>query len=558
MAQLIVPAEVEGPILACSEGLSFWGGVDPETGDVIDAHHPQFGQSLAGRIVLMPTSRGSCSGSGVLLALALTGRAPAALVFREAEDILTLGALIAARMFERPLAVVRLCERDYEALSKESSARITGEALESGALSLPLATLSAEDLDLTAADRAMLAGDDGPAVKLAMETLCTMAAVQGAGRLLDVTRVHIDGCIYHSPANLRFAETMAQMGAKVRVPTTMNAISVDHANWRRQGVPEAFGLPASQLADAYLQMGAQPSFTCAPYQMADRPGAGEDIGWSESNAVIYANSVLGARTAKHPDYLDLCIALTGRAPCAGVYLAENRAARRRIAVELPEGYDDAIWPLLGWVAGQLAPDRIPLLTGLEDTNPSEDDLRALCAAFGTTSAAPMLHVAGVTPEGDLAPAADADTVRLTRADLAQAWRGFNAGASQIDLVSLGSPHFSLEETRRFAALMEGRQKHKDVAVIITLGRGILETARAEGLISRLEAAGVQIVPDLCWCSITEPVLPPRARTLMTNSGKYAHYAPGLCGRAVRFGSLQDCAIAAQSGQAPAEPPVWLR
>jgi hypothetical protein len=338
----------------------------------------------------------------------------------------------------------------------------------------------------------------------------------------------------------------------------MNAISVDHGNWRSQGVPADFGLPASQLADAYLQMGALPTFTCAPYQLDDRPGAGEDVGWSESNAVIYANSVLGARTSKHPDYLDLCIALTGRAPRSGVYVAENRLARRRIAVELPAGYDDAFWPLLGWVAGQLAPDRIPLLTGLETTQPSEDDLRALCAAFGTTSAAPMLHVAGITPEGNGPPANDADSLRLTREDLAQAWHGFNAGGREVELVSLGSPHFSLAEIRRFAALMEGRQRHKDVAVIITLGRSILETARAEGLVARLEAAGVQIVPDICWCSITEPVLPPQARTLMTNSGKYAHYAPGLCGRGVRFGSLQDCAIAAQSGQAPADLPAWLR
>lgn len=557
MAQLVVPAEVEGQILICSEGLSFWGGVDPDTATVIDAHHAQFGQALDGRIVLMPTSRGSCSGSGVLLALALNGKAPAALVFREDEDILTLGALIAARMFDRPLAIARLSGPEYDALSQQTAARITATAIESEGLSLPLARLSADALDLTPEDRAMLAGEAGPAARLAMETLCTMAVVQGARELIDVTRVHIDGCIYHSSANLRFAEAMAGMRGQVRVPTTMNAISVDYANWRDQQVPADFGEPASRLAEAYLQMGAQPSFTCAPYQLPDRPAAGENIGWSESNAVIYANSVLGARTAKHPDYLDLCIALTGRAPRSGVYLDENRLARRRIAVELPEGYDDSFWPLLGWVVGQKAPDRIPLLTGLEEATPSEDDLRALCAAFGTTSAAPMLHVAGVTSVGGRPAAADADEGHITRADLARAWRSFNAGGRQIDLISLGSPHFSLDEMRRFAALMAERRTHANVSVIVTLGRATYEAAEKEGLVTRLEDAGVQILRDLCWCSITEPLLPPRARVLMTNSGKYAHYAPGLCGREVRFGSLRDCAAAAQTGRAPANPPEWL-
>lgn len=557
MAQLIVPGEVEGPVLVCSEGLSFWGGVDPESGHVIDAHHGQHGQSLAGRVVMMPTSRGSCSGSGVLLALALNGCAPAALIFREDEDILTLGALIAARMFDQPIAVLRLSDTEYEEVSKAAFARIAGDRLEADSLSLPLSALAEDRLTLSAADRATLDGSEGPAAKLAMETLRTMAVLQGAEDFVDVSRVHIDGCIYHSDANLRFAQTMAEMGAQVRVPTTMNAISVDYENWRSQGVPSAFGVPASELAGAYLRIGAQPTFTCAPYQLEDRPRAGEDIGWSESNAVIYANTVLGARTAKHPDFLDLCIALTGRAPRAGVYLEDNRVARRRIEVELPEGYDDSLWPLLGWLAGEVAPDRIPLLTGLETTSPSEDDLRALCAAFGTTSAAPMLHLAGITPEADRPAAPDADSVRLTRADFARAWREFNSGGEAIDLVSLGSPHFSLEETRRFAALMKERRCHSGVAAIITLGRKVYEAAQAEGLVALLEAAGVRFIPDICWCSITEPLFPPTTKVLMTNSGKYAHYAPGLCDRKVRFGSLADCAAAAQSGTAPAELPAWL-
>ncbi|HCE72217.1 MAG TPA: hypothetical protein DET67_13905, partial [Ruegeria sp.] len=132
MAQCIVAAAASGPVLVCDEGLSFWGGVDPETGRVIDAHHPQHGAALAGAVVMMPTSRGSCSGSGVLLALALNGHAPAALVFREGEDVLTLGALVAAWMYDRPVAVLRLSAAEYAALAMEPSAEVTPERLTAG------------------------------------------------------------------------------------------------------------------------------------------------------------------------------------------------------------------------------------------------------------------------------------------------------------------------------------------------------------------------------------------------------------------------------------------
>ena len=556
-ALLIVPAEAEAEVVVCSEGLSFWGGVDPDNGIVIDAHHDLNGQSLAGKIVLMPTSRGSCSGSGVLLQLAVNGCAPAALVFREDEEVLTLGALIARHMFDRTIGVVRLPVADYEALSMQRSARFEGTRLTSGVLTIDLHPVTRNDLELTPDDTAMLVGDRGKPLALAMEVICAMAAAQGAARLIDVTCGHIDGCIYAHDANLVFAETMADMGAKVAIPTTINAISVDRENWTDHGLAPAFGQAASRLADAYVRMGARPTFTCAPYLASDVPQLGEDIGWSESNAVIFANSVLGARTAKHPDYLDLFIALTGRAPHSGVYLTENRRAQTVIDVTMPDHFDDALWPLLGWIAGGLAPDRVPLLTGLEQAAPSRDDLRALCAAFGTTSAAPLLHVAGVTPEGAMAPAPHAGRATIGKTDLAAAWHELNAGPREVDLIALGSPHFSLEETRRFAALLGGSKKHPDVSVIITLGRDILARARSEGLVDQLEAAGVRFYSDLCWCSIVEPIIPIEAKTLMTNSGKYAHYAPGLSGRNVRFGSLEDCARTATTGVARTDPPAWI-
>ena len=555
--ELIVAAEARGSILLCEEGLSVWGGVDSATGRIIDAHHPQHGESLAGRVVMMPTSRGSCTGSGVLLGLAFAGTAPKALVFRETEDILTLGALVAARMFGHEIAVLRLTAPEYDRLALETHVEITARRLKAGEIDWPLAPVSNTALVLSDMEREFLDGSFVEAARIAMDIVTTMAIAQGAARLTEVSRVHIDGCIYASPAFLTFARTMADKGGSVRVPTTMNAISVDHANWRGQGVPEAFGLPASGLADAYVEMGAMPSFTCAPYLLNDRPRAGEDIAWAESNAVIYANSILGARTAKHADFMDLCIALTGRTALTGVYLEENRAPRRIITVTVPEDADDAFWPLLGWLVGHAAPDRIPIIYGLEDLKPTEDDLKALCAAFGTTSAAPMLHIAGITPEANLAPTSDADRVAIGASDFARLWDDFNQAEERVDLIALGSPHFSAAECAAFASLMEGKFVHSNVAAIVTLGRETLSAIAANGVKARLESSGVHIVADLCWCSISEPVFPSDAKVLMTNSGKYAHYAPGLSNRAVRFGSLAQCAGAAQTGIAPAGPPPWI-
>ena len=168
----------------------------------------------------------------------------------------------------------------------------------------------------------------------------------------------------------------------------------------------------------------------------------------------------------------------------------------------------------------------------------------------------MLHVAGITPEAaDFAQPSDCVTV--TRADLARVWAELNTGPQAIDLAAFGSPHFSATECQAVADLATGHRA-KGTEVIVTVGQNVLAEIAANGVLARLEAFGAQVIADICWCSITEPLLPPKAQTLMTNSGKYAHYAPGLSGRAVRFGSLADCMNTARSGMAPASAPLWLK
>ncbi|MBX3583099.1 MAG: DUF521 domain-containing protein [Rhizobiaceae bacterium] len=560
-SRTIVAGEAQGEVLATTQALSFWGGVDPATGDIIDVHHPLCGCNLAGRVLFMPTSCGSCSGSGVILDLVLSGRAPAALVFRDSEDVLTLGVLIAREMFGKHVPVVCLAPTAFDRLSHSRNARIYGGVLSTDLGDELLLPPTTNELDLDKDDAAILAGRDGIAAAQAMKIVVAMAIQQGAKELLNISRAHIDGCIYASPANLTFAERMAEMGARVRVPTTMNAISVDMANWRRQGTPSSFGEPAARLAQAYVKMGCLPSYTCSPYLLSTVPTFGENVAWAESNAVVFANTVIGARTAKHPDFLDLCIAITGRAPAAGVYLEENRRPQRIIDVAAPTVVDDAFWPLIGYTAGKFSPDRIPLLRGLEDMKPTRDDLKAMCAAFGTTSGAAMLHVEGITPEASLTPKADADKVTIGRHDLVGAWLELNSGPEDVQLVAIGSPHASADEcaelARALSAALKGRRRPSDVAVIVTAGQETIDEIRLNGILGCLSDAGVQVLPDICWCSISEPVFPPATRAVLTNSGKYAHYGPGLCNRPVRLGSLKDCVEAAITGRASPGLPDWL-
>ncbi|MEX4004430.1 aconitase X [Paraburkholderia sp. EG285A] len=571
--RVLVEGSAQAELVYSGMGLSFWGGVEPFTGEVIDRHHPLSGQFVNGRILAIPSGRGSCTGSSVMLELILNGHAPAGLILAEPDEILTLGVLVAQEVFGKSFPVVSLGAEFFSKLEGAPAVRISegqvtilDEVPDEG-WSIPHADqnafVPAQSILLSDVDSKILRGESGKAAQVAMQLVLRMAELQGAKELIDVSQAHIDGCIYTGPASLRFAEQLVQWGGKVKVPTTLNSISVDKRKWQELGVDKAFGEPASALGDAYLNMGARVSFTCAPYLLDSKPKLGEQIVWAESNAVLFANSVLGARTLKYPDYLDISIALTGRAPFVGSHVEAGRRATMRIDVQKPEAADDAFWPLLGYTVGLLAKTEIPVVCGLENALPQLDDLKAFSAAFATTSASPMFHIVGATPEAKTVEEAlgarePTKILAIGRDDLATSWRELDSSPEHaVQLVSLGNPHFSITECEYLAKLCAGRSKHPDTELVVTMGREINDQAAAAGYVATLEQFGATLITDTCWCMLGEPVIPRHTSTLMTNSGKYAHYAPGLVGRKVRFGSLADCVEAACQGQLPTRLPVWL-
>jgi predicted aconitase len=417
-------------------------------------------------------------------------------------------------------------------------------------------------LTLSERDQAMLAGDRGPAAQLAMSIVVRMAAVYGASELMDVSQAHIDSTIYLGDATLEFAERLASLGARVAVPTSLNVSGVDECGWKDWAVSPEWAAKAARQMLAYERMGASPTWTCAPYQTKMRPSFGQQVAWGESNAIAFANSVIGARTERYPDLLDVCCAITGRVPAVGLHLTENRAGELLLRLErVPQALqeDDQFFAVLGHLVGKLAGDSIPVIDGVS-VRPAEDQLKAFAAAAASSGRVALFHLVGVTPEAPTLEAAfqgRAVPVPMTigTADLRAARQELTtADGRDLDMVILGSPHFSVAEFRQLAPLVAGRRANPRVKFLITSGRLMKELAEEAGVLAPIVEFGAQITLDTCI--LASPMLPPEIQTLRTNSAKYAYYAPSLLNTRVTFGSLADCVHSAIEGRVVRDESVW--
>jgi len=400
----------------------------------------------------------------------------------------------------------------------------------------------------------MLNGDAGPAPAFAMQMLAAFARAVGAPALLDITGAHIDGCLYHGQVSLDFAERLAGSGGRVRVPTTLNVGALDLIHPELMRMPPAAQTPARRLMRAHEELGCEPSFTCAPYQTRFRPKFGDQIAWGESNAIVFANSVIGARTNRYGDFIDLCCAITGRAPAWGLHLDGPR--RGSILFRLT-GFPsslvvtDALCVALGLIVGRAAGERVPVIEGLPAA--TEDQLKALGAASASSGAVGLFHAVGITPEAPTLAAAFGgrapdSRIEIRPADVARALAHLSTVPDDTPLtaVCLGTPHFSHDEWRRFLQLLRGTAGDRGVPIYVNTGRATLQELQAEGALDDVGGFDVRVVTDTC--TYLTPILERLDGAVMTNSGKWAHYAPGNLGVQVAFGELEDCVASAAAGR----------
>ena len=417
-------------------------------------------------------------------------------------------------------------------------------------------------LTLDARDQALLDGTAGPAAALAMRVVVRTAESMEAEHLLDITGGHIDSCLYHGQAGLDFAQRLADDGAQVSVPTTLNVSSLDLLHPELYRGDDHTRDQARALMNAYEAMGCEPTWTCAPYQMDARPRIGEHVAWAESNAIVFANAVLGARTHRYGDFLDITAAITGRAPAAGLHLDTARHATIVFDVStVPANLLDldVAYPVIGHHIGKLVGSAVPVIVGAP-AGLSEDRLKAIGSAGASSGSLAMFHVVGSTPEApDLETACGGriptDRHVITAADLRAARDQLTTSTNaKLGAISLGTPHYSVPEFARLIELLGDRRIHPDIHAYVNTGRSVAHELDLRGWSTRLADAGVQLVTDTC--TYITPVMADIHGTAMTDSAKWAYYAPGNLGLDVAFGSVEDCVESAVRGEVVRDEGVW--
>ncbi len=420
-------------------------------------------------------------------------------------------------------------------------------------------------LDLDQRDQSMLSGHHGEAMQFAMEIVVKAARIMHASHLIDTSFVHVDACHYYGRAHVDFAQYFVDHGLSFDIPAWTNTVPVSlKQDEIRDGADPVALSEARQLADLYVALGCEPLWTCAPYQLPGGPAFGDQIVGSESNAVAYYNSVVGARTNKYGDFLDVCAGLTGRVPNAGLHRTEGRRGSMLFDIS---GIDEAIRTsemfchVLGHFIGAHAYDAIPVIAGLpSDTH--VDSLKAISAAVAASGGVAMFHAIGVTPEADSADAAFQGLAPRSRTEVShkmicQARDSLSTGNSNgLNMVALGTPHFSFSEFKRLADALDGRSVHADVTFYVSTARHIADLVLMHDWGRQLQASGIDIVIDTC--TYFSPAVRACRGRVMTNSAKWAYYAPGMLDVDVAFGSLGDCVESAVHGEVRRDNDAWTR
>ncbi|RUA16263.1 MAG: hypothetical protein DSY55_04530 [Clostridia bacterium] len=417
------------------------------------------------------------------------------------------------------------------------------------------------ELNLTAAEIALLEGAEGPGVQRAMEIVVTLGRIYGAPDLVPVKHAQIAGVSYKNlgDAGVAFLNEWAAEGARVRVPTTLNPAGMEIDRWREMGFRPDFAIPQIEAIKAFVKMGVTPTMSCTPYLFPDyAPQRGDHLAWAESSAVAWANSVVGAYTNREGGPSALAAAIVGRTARYGYHLPENRRGTHIIEIRCPVR-TIADFGALSYMVGKRVGDGVPWFADLgawlprlpdDKTSGGEagDRLKTLGAGLAAYGAVALYHIADYTPEArDQGEALIAPhPQRIVIDSLAEGYGVMDANPeiTEIDLVTLGCPHASLSELQHIAHRLKGRS----LATRLWITTSQITRARAakEGLVQIIEAAGGEVVADTC--AVVAPVRSLGIRTMATNAGKMANYAPMHSGVKMRYGDRDKCLDAAISGR----------
>jgi len=385
-------------------------------------------------------------------------------------------------------------------------------------------------MQLLPEEEAILAGESGETRQQMMEILVALGKVFSAERLVPIRSAQVSGASYKTIGEAGL-EWLSLLDARVSVPTVLNPVGMDRFLWREMGISPDFAKKQDAVIGAYERLGVKLECTCTPYYIY-QTRFGDHLAWSESSAVAYANSVIGARTNREGGPSALAAAIIGKTPEYGLHRVSERKPQVVVTVEGAAGWNEtALYGALGYHAGKSIGDKIPLLRGLR---PKRDQLKALGAAMAASGAVALFHVEGITPEARIFEydLSGLDAITVESEEILSLMQEI-----PVDAVALGCPHCSSEELRQIAGLLEGRKV--TLPLYIFAARKVIEAT--PDAVAAIERSGGRVYADTCM--VVSPALE-KYGAIMVNSGKAFAYVPNMCGAMVRLGSTEECIEAA--------------
>jgi predicted aconitase len=391
---------------------------------------------------------------------------------------------------------------------------------------------------LTREEEKMYAGEYGPAVEKSMEILVALGDIYGADGMVEIISAQISGVSYKTigDAGLEYLNDLASEGARVQVPSTLNPAGVDLDQWKDLGFPEEFTKKQLLIVEAYRKMGINTTCTCTPYLVGNVPPLGSHIAWSESSAVCYANSVLGARTNREGGPGALSAAICGRTPNYGYHLDQARVPNLLVEVETPLIGSD--YGALGYLVGKAVGNGVPYfkLVDKEQRKPQVNQLKAMGAALASSGAVALYHVENTTPEyrDVMTYTGNLEKLTITRNDLDNTREKLST-AKEPDLVCLGCPHASLDEIGEVALKLKGKKLSNQLWVCTSIS--VKAASDRMGYTEMIETAGGHVVCDTCM--VVAPIEDMGFKVIGVDSAKAANYVPSMCGLDVVFDEWEN-------------------